>query len=412
MKTIYFDCFAGASGDMLLGAMLDLGLSLDALKEHLGKLDLAGYDITLEPVVKCGVTAKQFRVKTHPAQSGGGAHHIGSPATHGRSLKTIERIIGEAQIPPRPRERALKAFRRLGAVEAGVHGVPVESVHFHEIGAIDSIVDITGYFLALELMDIERVVSSPLPPGKGFVQTAHGRMPVPAPATAKLLEGIPVADNGMEGEILTPTGVLLLSESAEAFQAMPSMTVTAVGHGAGEKEQSIPNIVRAFWGEGGTVPLAASQPDTISILETNIDDMSAEIFPHVIEGLMSRGALDAFVIPTIGKKGRPASLLTALCPTEKHDALILYLFQETTTLGVRHRISARTTAERDWIDVKLPWGQVRVKRARYQGRAVNLAPEFEDCRNLAESADVPLKEVLNAAAACARRILTGEQEKP
>jgi len=411
MKTIYFDCFAGASGDMLLGAMLDLGLPLDTLKEHLGKLALTDYELTLGQVVKCGVTAMQFRVETHFDQSDCSTRRTRGPDAHGCSLKTIEQIIREAEIPPHPQERALKAFRRIGTVEAGIHGVPVESIHFHEIGAIDSIIDICGYFIALELMDIERVISSPLPLGKGFVETTHGRMPVPAPATAKLLEGIPVTDNGMEGEVLTPTGALLLSESAEAFQTMPSMTVASVGHGSGEKNQPIPNIVRAFLGESSSNPYATSQPDIVSVLETNIDDMSAEIFPHIIEGLMSRGALDAFVTPTIGKKGRPASLLTALCPPEKHDALTLYLIQETTTLGVRHRISARTTVERNWIDVTLPWGQVRVKRGRYKGKTVNLAPEFEDCRNLAESAGIPLKEVLDTATAYARQVLKNKSEK-
>lgn len=412
MRTIYFDCFAGASGDMLLGALLDLGLPLASLEKQLAELRLSEYRLSLKSVVKCGVTASQFRVEDLPSEGKASAHthkhHHGTgethghPHTHGRSLSEIERLIGEAALPSKPRERALKAFRRLGEVEAGIHGVPVERIHFHEVGAIDSIVDITGYFLALELMNIERVVASPLPTGRGFVQCAHGRMPVPAPATAKLLEGVPVIDNGMEGEVLTPTGALLLSESAEAFCPMPAMTITRVGYGSGERNQPIPNVVRAILGDSAPAPRTDTPPGTVAVLETNIDDMSAELFPYIIERTLSQGALEAFVTPTVGKKGRPAHLLTVLCPTDRQDELTRLLFLETTTLGVRFRNQERTTAERDWLEVDTPWGRVRVKRARYQGETVNISPEFEDCRKLADSSGMPLKDILNAATAAGK----------
>ncbi len=407
MRTIYFDCFAGASGDMLLGALLDLGLPLASLENQLAGLNLPEYRLSIEPVVKRGVSATQFRVADlHPEKRQ--AERQSPHPTHnhsngrGRPLSEIEKIIGEAALPPDPKKRALKAFRRLGEVEAGIHGVPVEEVHFHEVGAIDSIVDITGYFLALDLMNIERVVASPLPVGRGFIQCAHGRMPVPAPATAKLLEGVPVIDNGVEGEVLTPTGALLLSESAEAFRPMPAMKITGVGYGAGERDQPIPNVVRAFLGESAPAPRTDAPPGTVAVLETNIDDMSAEVFPYVIEQALSQGALDAFVVPTVGKKGRPAHLLTLLCPPERQGELTRLLFRETTTLGVRFRIAERATAERDWLEVDIPWGRVRVKRARFQGETVNIAPEFEDCRKLAESSGAPLKDILAAAAAAGR----------
>ncbi|MEE9255902.1 MAG: nickel pincer cofactor biosynthesis protein LarC, partial [bacterium] len=365
--------------------------------------------LSAERTVKRGVSATQFLVDA-PQPAGGTGGAVGEGESHGhanglgRSLSGIERLLREAPLPPRPRERALAAFRRLGKVEAEIHDVPIERIHFHEMGAVDSIVDITGYFIALELLGIERVISSPLPVGRGFTASAHGRIPIPAPATARLLEGVPILDNGMEGEVLTPTGALLLSESAESFGPMPSMTVTAVGHGSGRMDQPIPNIVRAFLGESEESK-STPAPGTIAVLETNIDDMSGEIFPYVIEGALALGALDAFAIPSVGKKGRPASLLTILCPLELQDELTRYLFRETTTLGVRYRSAERAVAERDWAEVDTPWGRVRVKRARYRGETVNIAPEFEDCRKLAESAGVPLKEVLAAAAAAGKAAL-------
>lgn len=396
MKTIYFDCFAGASGDMLLGAMLDLGLPLETLTAEIAKLELGPCGINAHKTVKCGISATQFRVKSPEAEHADHNH----PSTHGRPLSGIEKIIKNAPIQSGAKAAALKAFRRLGEVEAGIHNVPVESVHFHEVGAVDSIIDITGFFLALDILGVERVLASPLPVGRGFTGGAHGKMPVPAPATAKLLQGVPVLDNGLQGEVLTPTGALLLSESAEAFGPMPTMTITAVGHGSGEMDQPVPNIVRAFLGEG--TALSSAHPNTISVLETNIDDMNPETYPYVLDGAMKQGALDAFLVPTVGKKGRPASLLTLLCPVDKQEALIAYLMRETTTLGVRHRQTSRVTAERDWLEVETPWGRVRVKRAHFEGAVVNCAPEYEDCRKLAESSGAPLKEIISAAAAAAR----------
>ncbi|MEE9275148.1 MAG: nickel pincer cofactor biosynthesis protein LarC [bacterium] len=410
MSAIYFDCFAGASGDMLLGALLDLGLPLETLEKALAGIKLEEYSLSLRRVVKQGVSAAKFGV--HTKDGGGRAHDHDHPHALGRSLSQIERLLREGTLPERPRERALRAFRRLGEVEAGIHDVPIEEIHFHEMGAVDSIVDITGFFLALDALGIERVFSSPLPVGRGFVMCAHGRMPVPAPATAKLLEGIPVFDNGLEGEILTPTGALLLAESAEGFGPMPPMTVRRVGYGAGDRDQPVPNAVRALLGETAPAPRTDAPPGSVAVLEANLDDMRPELFPHVFEGALARGALDAFAAPVVGKKGRPAHLLTLLCPEERRAELTRFLFRETTTLGVRHRLAARATAERDWLEVDLPWGRVRVKRATFEGEVVNLAPEYEDCRRLAESSGVPLKEVIEAASAAARAALAREDAAP
>ena len=410
MKTIYFDCFAGAAGDMLVGALIDLGLDFKALEDELAKLEVRGYDLSNESVLKQGVTSHKFIVNIthethhhhHEEEHSHGTDH------HGRSYRQIREILEKAPIPEAPKNRAIAAFHRLGVVEAGIHGVELDEIHFHEVGAVDSIIDITGYFLGLHMLRIEQVAASPLPVGSGFVQCAHGRMPVPAPATAKLLEGVPVAESNLEGEVLTPTGALLLSESAAYFGPMPEMTITRVGYGAGDKDQpDTPNVVRAFLGESEASAESDAPPTTIAVLEANIDDMTPELFPHVIEGALKAGALDAFSIPVTGKKGRPAQLLTILSPLSKQDALTRFLFRETSTLGVRHRTTARAVAEREWVEVELPWGRVRVKKGAFEGAPTNLAPEYEDCRRLAEESGVPLKEVIEAALTRAREIVGG-----
>ena len=406
MKTIYFDCFAGAAGDMLVGALIDVGLDFKALEGELAKLEVGGYFLSSDSVIKQGVTSQKFSVnitqKTrhhHHEEHHHGAHH------HGRSYSQIREILEKAPIPEIPKSRAIRAFHRLGAVEAGIHGVSLDEIHFHEVGAVDSIVDVTGYFLGLHLLGVERVAASPLPVGSGFVQCAHGRMPVPAPATAKLLEGAPVAESSLEGEVLTPTGALLLSESAEFFGPMPEMTITRVGYGAGDKDQpDTPNAVRAFLGESEAGAEGDGPPNAVAVLEANIDDMNPELFPHVIEGALKEGALDAFSMPVTGKKGRPGQLLTILSPLAKQDALTRFLFRETSTLGVRHRTTARAVAERAWMEVDLAWGKVRVKKGTFEGALTNLAPEYEDCRRLAEESGVPLKEVIEAALARAREM--------
>ena len=410
MKTIYFDCFAGAAGDMLVGALIDVGLDFPALENELAKLAIDGYSLSSESVIKQGVSSRKFRVNItqethhhhHDEAGSHGAHH------HGRSYVQIREILEKASIPETPKNRAIRAFHRLGVVEAGIHGVEVEAIHFHEVGAVDSIVDITGYFLGLHMLGIERVVASPLPVGRGFVQCAHGRMPVPAPATAKLLEGVPVAQGDLEGEVLTPTGALLLSESAESFGPMPEMKITRVGYGAGDKDQpNTPNAVRAFLGESQSIPEGGQPPTTIAVLEANIDDMSPELFPHVIEGAMKAGALDAFSIPVTGKKGRPAQLLTILSPLAKQETLTRFLFRETSTLGVRHRTTGRG-GRRARVDGRpAPLGGVRVKKGTFEGALTNLAPEYEDCKRLAEECGVPLKQVIEAALARAREMLEG-----
>ncbi len=406
MKTIYFDCFAGAAGDMLVGALLDLGLELTALEDELAKLGIEGYSLSNNSILKQGVTSSNFRLNItrnphhhHEGEDVHGAHH------HGRSCNQIREILEKTPFAETPRNRAIAAFHRLGVVEAGIHGVSIDDIHFHEVGAIDSIIDVTGYFLGLHMLGVQRVAASPLPVGSGFVKCAHGRMPVPAPATARLLEGVPVAQSSLEGEILTPTGALLLVESAEFFGPMPDMTIVRVGYGAGDRDlPDTPNVVRAFLGESKTSAESDATPSTIAVLEANIDDMSPELFPHVIEGALKAGALDAFSVPVTGKKGRPGQLLTILCPPAKQDALTRFLFRETSTLGIRRYTTERAVASREWMDVDLPWGRVRVKRGIFEGALTNLAPEYEDCRRLAEGSGVPLKVVIEAALARAREM--------
>ena len=264
MKTIYFDCFAGAAGDMLVGALIDLGLDFTALEGELAKLGIDDYSISNDSVIKQGVTSHKFSVNVsqethHHHHEEKGSHH--GAEHHGRSYSQIREILEKAPIPEAPKNRAIAAFHRLGVVEAGIHGVELDEIHFHEVGAVDSIIDVTGYFLGLHMLGIERVAASRLPVGSGFVQCAHGRMPVPAPATAKLLEGVPVAESNLEGEVLTPTGALLLAESAEFFGPMPEMTITRVGYGAGDKDQPDPPTSFAhFWEKAKRVQRAMGRP--------------------------------------------------------------------------------------------------------------------------------------------------------
>ena len=410
MKTIYFDCFAGAAGDMLVGALIDVGLDFTTLEGELAKLEIGGCLISSKHILKQGVTSCNFQVNiTHETHLHHGGEARPGAGHHGRSYRQIREILEKASIPETPKGRAISAFYRLGVVEAGIHGVELDAIHFHEVGAADSLIDVTGYFLGLHMLGVERVVASPLPVGSGFVQCAHGRMPIPAPATAKLLEGIPVAESHLTGEVLTPTGALLLAESAEFFGPMPDMTITQVGYGAGDADQpDTPNVVRAFLGESEAGPAGEQPPAAIAVLEANIDDMSPELFPHIIEGALQAGALDAFSIPVTGKKGRPAQLLTVLSPLAKQNDLTRFLFRETSTLGVRRHTTGRAVAEREWVEVDLPWGQVRVKKGTFEGVITNLAPEYEDCKRIAEECGLPLKRVFEAALARARQ-MTGDR---
>lgn len=376
----YLDCFSGVSGDMILGALVDAGLAIADLREDLSRLPLSGYEVTAERVSRGGIVGTQVVVKTE------GAHER-------RSLLDIIKIIGKADLPAEVTLPARRAFERLAEAEARVHGHSVEEIHFHEVGAVDAIVDIVGAFCGLHRLGIEGVYVSPLPLGGGWVDTAHGKLPVPAPATVELLRGVPSHGGPVEEELVTPTGAAIVTTACREFGAMPPMTIKAIGWGAGSKELPHPNLLRMFLGE----PTARPREQLLALIETNIDNMNPELFGHVMEQLFAAGALDVFYTPIVMKKSRPATLVSVLAEPPLVDTLSEILFRETTTLGVRVTDVARRCLEREWREVETEYGPVRMKIGRLNDEVVNIAPEYEDCARLAGEKGVPIADVYQAA---------------
>lgn len=389
MRIAYFDCIAGASGDMILGALLDAGLVEDALHEGLLALQLDGFDLRARRVVKNGFSSTKVDV-------------IVADDVPARHLLEIESIVTDSHLSPSIKERATAIFRRLGEVEAGIHGTSVDQVHLHELGGVDTIVDVVGTLVGLDAMGIERVYASPLPMGRGFVRGAHGSIPLPAPATLALLEGIPVVGSDLDVELVTPTGAVLLSSLAIDFGPIPAMKLSAVGYGAGGRDLPIPNVLRLIVGDQATPDDAQTQ--TLTLLETNVDDLNPEIYDYVMARLFDAGALDVFFTPIQMKKNRPATLLRALCQPDDADRLMAILFAETSTLGVRQQPVTRHCLARTTHSVETPYGPVRVKVAMWGDGQAKAAPEYEDCRQLAEASGTPLREVYRAAELAAERL--------
>jgi uncharacterized protein (TIGR00299 family) protein len=382
MKIAYFDCIAGASGDMILGALLDAGLPEATLRARLAELRLDGFDLRCQQVLKNGFSATKVDVLV--------AEDV--PARH---LPEIEAIVLESDLSPAIQEQALAIFRRLGEVEASIHGTTLDQVHLHELGAVDTIVDVTGALAGLDALGVERIYASPLPMGRGFVRGAHGLIPLPAPATVALLEGVPVVGSDLDMELVTPTGAALLSSLASGFGPIPAMTLTAAGYGAGSRDLPIPNVLRLLLGEQAAPNDAVTE--TLAMLETNVDDLNPEIYDYVMARLFEAGALDVFLSPIQMKKNRPATLLRLICRPDGAGELMAILFAETSTLGVRQQLVTRRCLAREMHTVETPYGTVRVKVARWGEGQVKAAPEYDDCRRLAESSGVPLREVYRAA---------------
>ena len=395
MKLAYFDCFSGASGDMLLGALVDAGLELARLEADLRRLPLVDWSIRAEKAKKKGISATQVRVTS-------GEHH-----SH-RGLSEILRIIEsgrEAGLAPRAAERAAQIFQRLGEAEAKIHAVPVEEIHFHEVGAVDAIVDICGAAIGFELLGIEDFYASALNVGGGRIEVAHGVMPVPAPATAELVKGVPTYSTGIERELLTPTGAAILTTVVRRFGPQPPMNVAAIGYGAGQAElPSQANVLRLFVGEATAD--AASCDETITVIEASVDDLNPQVYAYFAERALAAGALDVSSAPLQMKKGRPGQLVTVLSPPDRAGALMDLVFRETTTIGVRSWDARRRVLAREMLRVETPYGSVAMKIARLDGCVLNAAPEFEDCRRIALERNVPLKQV-QAAANAAFQKLTG-----
>ncbi len=366
---------------MILGALIDAGLNPSELTAALAKLDLKGYDVNVARVKKMGLTAVRVEVTT-------------TEDHHHRGLSRILAIISQAELPETVKKQASAVFTRLAEAEAMVHGCDIETVHFHEVGAVDAIVDIVGACWGFHRLGIQRVVCSPFAVGSGTVRCAHGEMPVPAPATALLLRGVPVAESDESGELLTPTGAAILTEWADSFGSMPAMTVRAVGMGAGSREgKHRPNVVRVTLGDAATDP----ESDQIVVLEANIDDSTAEMLGHAVDRLLNTGALDAWCVPIHMKKSRPGVLLSVLAKPEQADALARIVFEETTTFGIRRHDASRTTLVRRVEAVETKFGPVNVKIGMLDGRVVTVSPEFEDCRAAGIRHKVALRIVMDEA---------------
>ena len=441
MRIAYLECFSGISGDMFLGALVDAGVSSQLLEAAVAALGL-GAKLEISRVVRSGISATKVdvwvegqkdlpreeywaRQDAHEKQQDLHEHHHehqhshdhahshhekSEPVSHShqhshRGLTEIRKIITAASISERAKNTAIAIFEALGAAEAKIHNVPVETVHFHEVGAVDAMVDIVCAAVGAEALGVDQIVCSPLNVGGGTVKCAHGTFPVPAPATVELLKDAPVYSSGIQAELVTPTGAAIVKTLARRFGTFPGMKVEKSGYGAGSRDFSgFPNVTRLVIGESVA---AKTNSEMITVLEANLDDLNPQVFGYVMDRLLERGALDVFGMPVQMKKNRPGTLLTVLCKPADASVLTEILFAETTTLGVRCRDEARQTLARRWEQVRTPWGEVRIKIASMNGTVTNYAPEYEDCRRIASAQHVPLKTVMQEAT----RAYLGKEEK-
>jgi uncharacterized protein (TIGR00299 family) protein len=426
-KTLYFDCFSGASGDMVLGALLDLGLPIDALQAALGSLAIDYGTISAERVLRAGVSATRFRVQAnahqrehahshehqhahqhthghqheHHHEHAHDGHHHGrdehAPAGHGHapghghhSLAEIARYIDRSALSPAGKTRAREMFVRLAEAEAAIHDMPLDRIHLHEVGAVDSIIDIVGAVFGMEWLGATEIVASPVNVGSGTVRCAHGVFPVPAPATARLLDGVPIYAGSLAQELTTPTGALLLTSYAHRFGPLPLMKVRQIGYGAGERDPAWhPNVLRLIVGDGEP---SAGVERIVSIV-CEIDDMNPQLFGPLMDRLYAAGALDVYYAAVQMKKNRPGTLVTVIASPERREALTAVLFAETTTIGVRYQEMERERLEREIRTIETPVGPIRFKVARRLGSVVNVSPEFDDCAKVAAERGLPIKDV-------------------
>lgn len=382
-RTAYLDCGSGISGDMTLAALVDAGVSLDALNAAIGSLGLPGCRLRTEEVRKNGFRARQIHVDYEHEHKHRHLHHI------------LE-MIDAGQLTSQQKETARRIFSRLAEAEAKVHGVSIEKVHFHEVGAADSIADIVGAAVGFDLLGVDRIAASPVPTGMGKIRIAHGECSIPAPATAELLQGIPLAESATQGELTTPTGAAILATLADGFGPLPAMKIQRIGYGAGQKEfPDRPNILRLLVGE--TIDAAPTGAEQVCILETNLDDIAGEIIGYCTARLLSLDVLDVYTTAIQMKKNRPGVKLTVLCRAEQAAAVEDVLFAETTTLGIRRWTANRSVLQRQQHRVATHWGPIEGKIGWMRDGLPRFAPEFESCRRLAEASHVPLREVYEAA---------------
>jgi uncharacterized protein (TIGR00299 family) protein len=407
MRIAYFDCPSGAAGDMIVGALVDAGVPFEALRSELAKLHLPGWSLERREVMKGVFRATKVDVHVHDHDHAGDT--AGHSHAHGhdrhehpdRNLHSILDLIAASDLPGAVKANASRIFTRLGEAEARVHGTTVDHVHFHDVGAVDAIVDVTGACVGLHLLGVDQVHCSALPLGGGFVTGAHGRIPIPGPGTAELLKGFPVVDTGVRRELVTPTGAAILTTLARAAGAMPAMTVEAVGYGAGNMELDAPNVIRLFLGRAAS----SGGRETIMQVETTVDDMSPQLWEIVIERLFETGALDVYLTPVTMKKSRPGTVLTALCAPDRVTELSRVLFEESPTIGVRWTAYQRERLDREMVTLTTIYGAIAFKVSRLDGRVVTVTPEFDEVRRIARAKGLPVREVLDQARAEGRRLL-------
>jgi pyridinium-3,5-bisthiocarboxylic acid mononucleotide nickel chelatase len=436
MRIAYLDCFSGMSGDMFLGALVDAGVSARLLEETVAALNVEAR-LEISKVMRGGISATKVDVYAHgekelpreayaaqhsqsrahshahdhhhaPEQSHTHGHGDAHTGEHGRGLKEVREIISRAVIAESSKRTAIAIFETLGAVEAKIHNVDINKIHFHEVGAVDAMVDIVCSTVGAEALGVDEFVCSPLNVGGGTVICAHGTLPVPVPATVELLKGAPVYSSGIQAELVTPTGAAIVKILAGRFGSFPEMRIEKSGYGAGGCDlPGHPNVVRLTVGEALPELASKTAQETIAVLEANLDDLNPQVFGYVMDRLLEEGALDVFGIPVQMKKSRPGTLLTVLCKPEDADKLTQLVFTETTTLGVRRREERRQTLARKWVTVPTQWGDVRLKIASMNGTVTNWAPEYEDCRKIATERKVPLKAVMNEAMEAYTKSLRG-----
>ncbi len=380
MKIAYFDCFSGASGDMILGALIDAGLSARRLKEELKKLRIPTIRLEAKKVLKAGISATQVVVG-------------GDEKRSHRTLKEILRIVERSGVDAGVKEKSEEIFKRIASVEAKIHRIPMEEIHFHELGGLDSVVDIVGAVWGLQQLGIERIHVSKVNVGTGFVKCEHGILPVPAPATLSLMEGKPIYSSGVERELLTPTGAAILTTLGSEFGPIPPIRVEKIGCGAGRDDLPHPNLLRLIIG----TLASTSRNEKVVVIETNIDDMNPQFYDYLIQKLLALEVLDVFITPILMKKNRPGHLLTVICRSEKLLSVTDFLFRETTTLGLRWREEERAKADREIRNIQTQYGKIHLKLGRWGGNIVNISPEYEDCKRLALEKGVPLKDIFQEA---------------
>ncbi len=407
MKTLYLDIFSGISGDMFLGALIDLGADAHRLERELKKLKLGGYHLHITRQQKSGIAG--VKIDVHLADAHDHHHDHGHPHDHAhmhhhdenRTFEKIKKLIGRSKLSPWVKKKSVAVFQRIAEAEGKIHGLPPMKVHFHEVGAVDSIVDIVGACIVLEMLGKPRVLAAPVIEGVGWVDCAHGRFPVPTPATLAILgaRGVGVTQCDEPHELVTPTGAALLAEFVEYFGPMQSLVAEKIGFGLGTRDnQTRPNVLRAVLGKASGVSRLASgandwETDRVAVLETNLDDINPELLGHFVETALAAGALDVFHTPIQMKKNRPGVLLTVLCAETDADRFSELILRETSTFGIRRTVAERRKLRREFIRVKTPFGEVTVKIGRLNGKPVHAAPEFESCKKAAVRAKVPLKRI-------------------